>query len=133
MKKFLFILMLTLCNVSFAQIDIGTPGSSPDNKADEMKLKIASKNAEYNGAIVGFAQVCGFPASDYGKVEGLLFKNLTTVGLSNTQIDEMRAIYNRSISNIKSKGSNISKNECSLFGEQFRKIISTIEGGASKR
>jgi hypothetical protein len=133
MRKILFILMLTLSNASFAQIDIGVPGSSPENKADEMKLKIASKNAEYNGAIVGFAQVCGFAASDYGKVEGLLFKNLNTVGLSNTQIDEMRGVYNKSIVNIKSKGNNISKNECSLFGEQFGKIISTINGGANKR
>lgn len=133
MRKFLFILMLTLSNMAFAQIDIGTPGNSPENKADEMKIKVASKNAEYNGAIVGFAQICGFPASDYGKVESLLFKNLNTVGLSNSQIDDMRTIYNRSITNIKSKGNNTSKNECLLFGEQFRKIISTIDGGANRR
>lgn len=133
MRKILFILMLTLSNTSFAQIDIGIPGNSPSNKADEMKIKVASKNAEYNGAIVGFAQVCGFPTGDYAKVENLLFKNLTTVGLNNTQIDDMRSIYNKSIMNIKSKGSNVSKNECLLFGEQFRKIISTIDGGANKR
>lgn len=133
MKKILFILMLTLCNTTFAQIDIGIPGSSPNNKADEMKIKVASKNAEYNGAIVGFAQICGFPASDYAKVENLLFKNLNTVGLNNTQIDDMRSIYNKSIINVKSKGSNTSKNECLLFGEQFRKIITTIDSGGTKR
>jgi hypothetical protein len=132
MKKILFIIMIALSNVSFAQIDIGTPGASPENKADERKIKIASKNAEYNGAIVGFAQICGFSPADYGKIEALLFKNLNTVGLNNQQIDEMRGIYNKSISNIKSKGANTSKNECMLFGEEFKKIISTINGGTVK-
>lgn len=130
MKKILFILTLTFCNISFAQIDIGIPGVSSENKVDERKIKVASKNAEYNGAIVGFAQVCGYSPNDYAKIENLLFKNLNTVGLTHNQIDEMRVIYNKSILNTKEKGKTISKNECILFGEQFKKIISTINGSA---
>ncbi len=128
MKKILLITTMLFSNLAFAQIDIGTPGANPINKADEMKLKAASKNASYNGAIVGFAQICGFSPTEYGQVEALLFKNLNTVGLTSSEMDEMKETYKKSVEYAKQQGKKISQNECVLFGNEFRKIISTING-----
>jgi hypothetical protein len=129
MKK-LFIILLLTCGSAFAQIDIGKPGVDPINKADEAKLRIAGRNVEYNASIVAFAQLCGANPDDYKKIEALLFKNLNTVGLNHSQIDDMRVKFNNAIASTKEKNKNISKNECSLFNNEYIKIISAINGSA---
>ena len=132
MKMILTILALIVSGNVFAQIDIGTPGAAPANKADDAKLRIAKRNVEYNASIVAFSQLCGFNQSDTLKIEALLFKNLNTVELNKTQIDEMRSVFNNHTLVIKEKNKNISKNECSLFGEEFNKIISAINGNVPR-
>lgn len=128
MKKIIITLALVVCSSVQAQINIGTPGADPVNKADEMKIKVASKNAEYNGAIVGFAQACNLNAADYNKVEALLFKNLNTVGLNHSEIDKMREIFDSTVASAKEKGKRHSPTECALFNEEFKKIIAAMNG-----
>jgi len=125
MKKSIFFLFMILTTVAFAQIDISTPKTNTSHE-NEFKIKIAKKNAEYNGAIVGYAQACNFLSSDYEKVEKFLFKNLSTIGLTPNEFEQIKAIYQKSVNTAKENGKRHSKNECAIFGAEFKKIVNAI-------
>lgn len=127
MKKITLILLISFSSSVFAQIDIGIPGADT-NKENDIKLQIAKKNAEYNGYIVGYAKACNFSPADYQRIESLLFKNLNTVELTNTEVEDAKQVYQQSVYAAQKKGQTHSKIECSLFGEEFKKIVEAING-----
>ena len=125
MKKFVLLLLLSSFSLlSFAQIDIGIPGGV--NESNKMKMQIAQKNAEYNGAIVGYAKACNVSEIEYKPIEKLLFKNFKTVGLGDSEINFLQNIFNTNVEMAKKRGLNSSKTECSLYLEEFKKSITII-------
>lgn len=129
MNKIILILLLGFSNFANAQIDIGTPGNG-SSLQDQMKLNVARKNVEYNGAIVGYAKSCNFPEFEYNLIENKLFKNLQAVGIDDTQLSTLKALFKQNVEMAQTRGKNNTKIECDLFSKEFKKIISAINSPA---
>lgn len=124
-KIFLSFLAL-LANVSFAQ----GWGTVEDSRTYIQKLEAAQKVAEYNGALAGYANICGGQHSDVLKIIKIVFENFKTIGLKDLDIANLNSTYQQAAQNTINKKSSVSQIECKLFMEEFNKIIYEINKGS---
>ncbi len=128
MKKIFTMLLLSLSiGVSHAEEFNWNQNSNGEGKEMHMfKLNQAQKVAQYNGALTGYASICGAVDGDIKKIENVVFTNFKVIGLNEVDISNLDLTYKQFQTNTINKKSTVSPIECKLFMEEFNKIINAI-------
>ncbi len=129
MKKILSVALISLSfGTAFAdEFRWNSPqGGSENSNIHIYKLDQAQKVAEYNGALTGYAKICGALEMDIKKIEGVVFGNFKVIGLNDIEISNLDATYKQSQSNTMAKNTTVTPVECKLFMAEFNKIINAI-------
>lgn len=134
MKKILiFITLISLLNISYAQLSFSNQDSSnsnnnlPDisNLEKNPQMKNIVEIIKYNAAISGYAITCKENPEDVLQIKTFLFNQLKPLHLNDNNTQKLNNLF-VDYQNKTSKKP-MSDVECFNFTQQFSKIISTIK------
>lgn len=122
-------ILLTLTILFFTTIaNAGLIVGNGISANSDSNFGMAEQLIKYNGAIIGYAQACDFPKKDYQMLEEKFFKalNQKNVYFNSVQMKNLKNSYEQAKSQTSKQKNSISKTECGLFEQEYKKIIESV-------